>query len=237
MEEEEGGWLPVAAWLAALHLEQYADAFERSELRTVWDCRALTDEGLTRLGVLLPGHRKRILLGVQKAFAEAALPEPPPRKPVPMKRHIFRQGAGTAAPTEPPRCPPLLEPEGAASVALLPPPIPPRVGCRPPVKFSPAASSPEPPPPCSPAPELPPLPAPKAESRARPPLPPLPAKRHQVEGKCQSLKAPPAPSRPPALPPRAGSQHEASRYGAGSGERRVSGGEAGPGGPRAVGSP
>uniref|UniRef100_A0A8C3CKW2 ArfGAP with RhoGAP domain, ankyrin repeat and PH domain 1 n=1 Tax=Cairina moschata TaxID=8855 RepID=A0A8C3CKW2_CAIMO len=103
-----GGWLPVAAWLAALHLEQYAEAFERSELRTVWDCRALTDEGLTRLGVLLPGHRKRILLGVQKAFAEAALPQPPPRKPVPMKRHIFRPGAGTAVPAEPPGSPPLL---------------------------------------------------------------------------------------------------------------------------------
>uniref|UniRef100_A0A8C3CK05 ArfGAP with RhoGAP domain, ankyrin repeat and PH domain 1 n=1 Tax=Cairina moschata TaxID=8855 RepID=A0A8C3CK05_CAIMO len=122
--EEEGGWLPVAAWLAALHLEQYAEAFERSELRTVWDCRALTDEGLTRLGVLLPGHRKRILLGVQKAFAEAALPQPPPRKPVPMKRHIFRPGAGTAVPAEPPGSPPLLAPEGAASSPLLPPPIP-----------------------------------------------------------------------------------------------------------------
>lgn len=219
--EEEGGWLPVAAWLAALHLEQYAEAFERSELRTVWDCRALTDEGLTRLGVLLPGHRKRILLGVQKAFAEAALPQPPPRKPVPMKRHIFRPGAGTAVPAEPPGSPPLLAPEGAASSPLLPPPIPPRVGCRPPVKFSPGASTPEPPPPCSPAPELPPLPAPKAESPARPPLP---AKRHQAGGKCQSLKAPPAPSRPPALPPRAGSQYEASRYGAGNGERWVLGG-------------
>ncbi|XP_068540233.1 arf-GAP with Rho-GAP domain, ANK repeat and PH domain-containing protein 1 isoform X1 [Anas acuta] len=208
--EEEGGWLPVAAWLAALHLEQYAEAFERNELRTVWDCRGLTDEGLTHLGVLLPGHRKRILLGVQKAFAEpTTLPEPPPRKPVPMKRHIFRPGLGTAVPNEPPSSPPLLEPEGAASIPpLLPPPIPPRVGCKPPVKFSPVASAPEPPPPCSPAPpELPPPPAPKAESQARPPLP---AKRHQVGGKCQSLKTPPTPSRPPALPPRAGSQYEAS---------------------------
>lgn len=221
--EEEGGWLPVAAWLAALHLEQYAEAFERNELRTVWDCRGLTDEGLTHLGVLLPGHRKRILLGVQKAFAEATtLPEPPPRKPVPMKRHIFRPGLGTAVPNEPPSSPPLLEPEGAASIPLLPPPIPPRVGCKPPVKFSPVASTPEPPPPCSPAPpELPPPPAPKAESPARPPLP---AKRHQVGGKCQSLKTPPTPSRPPALPPRAGSQYEASRYGAGNWERWVLGG-------------
>ncbi|KAK4829685.1 hypothetical protein QYF61_005978 [Mycteria americana] len=220
---EEGGSLPVAAWLAALHLDQYAESFQRSELRTVWDCRALTDEALTRLGVLLPGHRRRILLGLQKAFAEATLPagtpRPPARKPVPLKRHVFRLSAATAQPEQPePRCPvvpdgsPLLEPEGGASFAQLPPPIPPRVGCRPPIKFSPSlrGGSPEPSPvPRSrpPAPELPSPPAlaekPPAESRARPPLPPLPAKRHQQEEKCQSLKAPPPPSRPPVLPPRA----------------------------------
>ncbi|KAM6212419.1 arf-GAP with Rho-GAP domain, ANK repeat and PH domain-containing protein 1 isoform 2-T2 [Sarcoramphus papa] len=228
---EEGGSLPVAAWLAALHLDQYVESFQRSELWTVWDCRALTDEALTGLGVVLPGHRRRILLGLQKAFTEPTLPagtpQPPARKPVPMKRHVFRLSAATV-PGQPeqleqpePRCPavprgsPLPEPEAGASFAQLPPPIPPRVGCRPPLRFSPllTAGSPEPlPAPRSrpPAPELPSPPAlaekPPAESRARPPLPPLPAKRHQLEGKCQSLKAPPPPSRPPVLPPRAVSQ-------------------------------
>uniref|UniRef100_A0A8B9PCH6 ArfGAP with RhoGAP domain, ankyrin repeat and PH domain 1 n=1 Tax=Apteryx owenii TaxID=8824 RepID=A0A8B9PCH6_APTOW len=244
---EEGASLPVAAWLAALHLDQYVDSFERNELWTVADCRALTDDALTRIGVVLPGHRKRILLGLQKAFAEVSLPaeapELPVRKPVPMKRHIFRLGTGTApgeqedmgdVATPTTGRSPLLEPEGATSFVQLPPPIPPRVGCRPPVKFSPpvTAGSPEPPPvppgrtepppPCPPAPELLPAapgtdkpspgPAP-AEGRTKlpvPPLPPLPAKRHQLEAKCTSLKAPPLPSRPPVLPPRAVSQKAVS---------------------------
>ncbi|OWK62710.1 Arf-GAP with Rho-GAP domain, ANK repeat and PH domain-containing protein 1 [Lonchura striata] len=138
---EEEGSLPVAAWLSALHLDQYVESFQQSELWSVWDCRALTDEGLTRLGVLLPGHRRRILLGLQKAFAEAPLPagaqQPPATKPVPMKRHIFRPSAA-AGPEQP-------EPRGL----------------------------------------------------------PGPAKRHQLETKCQNLKGPPLPDRPPVLPPRA----------------------------------
>lgn len=222
---EEGGSLPVAAWLAALHLDQYAENFHQSELWSVWDCRALTDEALTQLGVVLPGHRRRILLGLQKAFAEATLPtatpQPPARKPVPLKRHIFHlsTAAPPGQPEQPePQCPvvpagsPLLEPERGGSFAQLPPPIPPRVGCRPPVKFSPSLTggSPEPvPTPRSrpPAPEVPSPPAlaekPPAESRARPPLP---AKRHQLEEKGQAPQAPPPPGRPPELPPRATSQ-------------------------------
>ncbi|XP_071421216.1 arf-GAP with Rho-GAP domain, ANK repeat and PH domain-containing protein 1 isoform X1 [Pithys albifrons albifrons] len=225
---EEEGSLPVAAWLAALHLDQYVESFQQSSLWSVWDCRALTDEGLTRLGVLLPGHRRRILLGLQKAFAEAPLPvgnhQCHASKPVPMKRHIFRLSAapGLEQPEQPeqaepwsmpaPSGTPLLEPERAATSTQLPPPIPPRVGCRPPLKFSPLLSggSPEPcPVPRSHPPALedpsPPAPVekPAAESRARPPLPPLPAKRHQLEAKCQSLRGPPLPDRPPVLPPRA----------------------------------
>uniref|UniRef100_A0A8B9N0H7 SAM domain-containing protein n=1 Tax=Accipiter nisus TaxID=211598 RepID=A0A8B9N0H7_9AVES len=196
---EDGGSLPVAAWLAALHLDQYVESFQQSELWTVWDCRALTDEALTRLGVVLPGHRRRILLGLQKAFAETTLPPEQPDPPCPAV----------------PGGSPLLEPEGGANFTQLPPPIPPRVGCRPPVKFSPSLTSGSPETPLvprsrPPAPELPSPPSvaekPLAESRARPPLPPLPAKRHQLEGKCQSLKTPPPPSRPPVLPPRAVSQ-------------------------------
>lgn len=219
---EEEGSLPVAAWLSALHLDQYVESFQQSDLWSVWDCRALTDEGLTRLGVLLPGHRRRILLGLQKAFAEAPVParthQPPATKPVPMKRRIFRLSTATGPEQPETRClpvpggTPLLEPEQGASFTQLPPPIPPRVGCRPPLKFSPSVSggSPEPSPvSCShlPALESPSLPAleekPSADSRVRPPLPPLPAKRHQLETKCQSLKGPPLPERPPVLPPRA----------------------------------
>ncbi|XP_053791155.1 arf-GAP with Rho-GAP domain, ANK repeat and PH domain-containing protein 1 isoform X3 [Vidua chalybeata] len=222
---EEEGSLPVAAWLSALHLDQYVESFQQSELWSVWDCRALTDEGLTHLGVLLPGHRRRILLGLQKAFAEAPLPagthQPPASKPVPMKCHIFRLSTATGLERLEqlgPKClpvpggTPLLEPERGASFTQLPPPIPPRVGCHPPLKFSPSllGDSPEPhPASCSHLPVLedPSPPAlgekPPADSRARPPLPPLPAKQHQLGTKCQSLKGPPLPDRPPVLPPRA----------------------------------
>ncbi|RMC12006.1 hypothetical protein DUI87_11139 [Hirundo rustica rustica] len=133
---EEEGSVPVAAWLSALHLDQYVENFQQSELWSVWDCRALTDEELTRLGVLLPGHRRRILLGLQKAFAEAPMPagahQPPASKPVPMKRHIFRLSAAAGPEQLEPRClpvaggTPLLEPEQGASFTQLPPPIPPR---------------------------------------------------------------------------------------------------------------
>ncbi|XP_037984376.1 arf-GAP with Rho-GAP domain, ANK repeat and PH domain-containing protein 1 isoform X4 [Motacilla alba alba] len=221
---EEEGSLPVAAWLSAFHLDQYVESFQQSGLWSVWDCRALTDEGLTHLGVLLPGHRRRILLGLQKAFAEAPLPtgtpQPPASKPVPMKRHIFRLSTAAGPEQLEPGCLPVpsgtppLEPERGASFTQLPPPIPPRVGCRPPLKFSPlSGDSPEPPvASCShlPALEAPPPPAlgkkPPADGMVRPPLPPLPAKRHQLETKCQSLKGPPLPDRPPMLPPRAVSQ-------------------------------
>ncbi|CAM9603823.1 unnamed protein product [Bubo scandiacus] len=215
---EEGGSLPVATWLAALHLDQYVESFQQSELWTVWDCRALTDEALTHLGVVLPGHRRRILLGLQKAFAEVTLPtgtpQPPPRKPVPMKRHIFRLSTAMV-PEQPPRCPevsggsPLLEPEsGGGSFAQLPPPIPPRVGCRPPLKFSPSLTGGSPEPPAvprshPPAPDPPSPPAlaekPPGESGGRPPLPPLPAKRHQLEAK--SLQVPPPPPPPAGAAP------------------------------------
>ncbi|XP_059322542.1 arf-GAP with Rho-GAP domain, ANK repeat and PH domain-containing protein 1 isoform X1 [Ammospiza nelsoni] len=216
---EEEGSLPVSAWLSAVHLDQYVESFQQSGLWSVWDCRALTDEGLTRLGVLLPGHRRRILLGLQKAFAEAPPPagtqQPPGTRPVPMKRHIFRPSAAAAPEPREPRCPPVpagtppLEPERGAGFPQLPPPIPPRVGCRPPLKFSPSLSGDNPEPPLASCSHLPaledPSPAafgdkPPADSRARPPLP---AKRHQVETKCQSLKGPPVPERPPVLPPRA----------------------------------
>ncbi|XP_074392219.1 arf-GAP with Rho-GAP domain, ANK repeat and PH domain-containing protein 1 isoform X1 [Zonotrichia albicollis] len=212
---EEEGSLPVSAWLSAVHLDQYVESFQQSGLWSVWDCRALTDEELTRLGVLLPGHRRRILLGLQKAFAEAppaGTQQPPGTRPVPMKRHIFRP---SAAPAPEPRCPPVpagtppLEPDRGAGFPQLPPPIPPRVGCRPPLKFSPLLSGDSPEPPLASCSHLPaledPSPAafgdkPPTDSRARPPLP---AKRHQVETKCQSLKGPPVPERPPVLPPRA----------------------------------
>ncbi|XP_074873371.1 arf-GAP with Rho-GAP domain, ANK repeat and PH domain-containing protein 1 isoform X1 [Carettochelys insculpta] len=242
---EEGASLSVAEWLRALHLDQYLENFERDDLWKVSDCRNLTDEALTRMEILLPGHRKRILFGLQKAFAEAPpameRPEPAARRPVPMRRNIFRVSAEAVATREEPelkgdsampaarKSPLLTETENPAGLSQVPPPIPPRLGCRPPVKFSSASlpisaelSSPVPCNPQSPscdfAPLLPaPLPARDKpslgptlpEGKGKPPLPPLPMKRHQLEAKPVSLKVPPLPSRPPLLPPRAASQKTA----------------------------
>ncbi|XP_034615108.1 arf-GAP with Rho-GAP domain, ANK repeat and PH domain-containing protein 1-like [Trachemys scripta elegans] len=245
---EEGASLPVAEWLRALHLDQYLESFEKNDLWKVSDCRNLTDEALTRIGIVLPGHRKRILLGLQKAFMESPLATEGPvvaaRRPVPMKRNIFRVSADAVTTQAEPelkgdsvtpasrKSPLLTELENPAGLSQVPPPIPPRLGCRPPVKFS-SASSPvsaelsptvpcrsEPPPFTDFAPPLPaPLPARDKlslgpavpEGKGKPPLPPLPMKRHQLETKPLSLKVPPLPSRPPLLPPRALSQRTATR--------------------------
>ncbi|XP_057277153.1 arf-GAP with Rho-GAP domain, ANK repeat and PH domain-containing protein 1 [Pezoporus wallicus] len=203
---EEEGSLPVASWLAALHLEQYAGCFQRRELLTVRDCRALTEQSLTQLGVLLPGHRRRILLGLQKAFAEGTPPGAPAPKPVPMKRHVFRVSTAAAPEQEHPRehpepRSPLMELDQGASLTHHPPPIPPRVGCRPPLKFSASlkGGSPEPSPSAPPAPRGASPPPGTTRPPLRTPLPPLPAKRHQLEAKGQ------APQGPPELPPRAAS--------------------------------
>uniref|UniRef100_A0ACB8FFN9 Uncharacterized protein n=2 Tax=Sphaerodactylus townsendi TaxID=933632 RepID=A0ACB8FFN9_9SAUR len=218
--------LPMAEWLRALHLDQYVENFERSDLWCVLDCQHLTDEALTHLGILLPGHRKRILAGLLKAFTESLpaveCPELPPRRPVPMKRSIFRGNvAGAESPTgndsgtsagEKPAS--RQEPETLNPTL---PPIPPRVGCRPPVKFSSPAlpelsstslheppllldlSSPSLSPKLSGGRRGPDTALPE-EARMHP-LPPLPAK--QLKSKLSSLKAPPVPVRPPTLPPRA----------------------------------
>ncbi|XP_061485133.1 arf-GAP with Rho-GAP domain, ANK repeat and PH domain-containing protein 1 isoform X2 [Rhineura floridana] len=223
----QGASLPMTDWLRALHLEQYAESFERNRLWCISDCQHLTDEALTRLGVLLPGHRRRILSGLLKAFTEALPtmegPQLPPRRPVPMKRNIFRTATSSVQPEARSdlampvgdKMPPRREMETARGLPPVPPPIPPRTSCHPPVKFS------------SPAPLelptassfesaslldftspvlLPPLAgdrlSPDTEEAGKQPLPPLPAKRHQLESKPPSQKAPPVPSRPPTLPPR-----------------------------------
>ncbi|XP_038624955.1 arf-GAP with Rho-GAP domain, ANK repeat and PH domain-containing protein 1 isoform X3 [Tachyglossus aculeatus] len=213
----EGETLAVVDWLRALHLEQYASQFEERGLERVAECQSLDEGQLLRMGVLLPGHRKRILSGLQKASSSEPppgpalpCPEAPPR-PVPMKRNIFRRvgPAPTPACNPDPCLGPSLPP--ALGTTPGPPPIPPRKSCQPPVKFSclPPASEPGPAtlrvedpsgPPVTLPPEDPREPG--VPVRPRPSLPPLPAKRHQVENKGPPPPAPPVPSRPPHLPPR-----------------------------------
>ncbi|XP_064000121.1 arf-GAP with Rho-GAP domain, ANK repeat and PH domain-containing protein 1 [Pogoniulus pusillus] len=95
-EEEEGGEgsVPISSWLASLHLQQYTESFQRCQLCQVGDCQALGEEELSQLGVALPGHRRRILMALQKAFPEPpGTPQGPSSRPVPRKRHIFRPAA------------------------------------------------------------------------------------------------------------------------------------------------
>uniref|UniRef100_A0A670ZGT8 SAM domain-containing protein n=1 Tax=Pseudonaja textilis TaxID=8673 RepID=A0A670ZGT8_PSETE len=185
----EGPSLALAEWLRTLRLDQYSEAFEQSQLRCLQDCQPLTDESLLRLGVLLPGHRKRILSALAKVFAESPAGEPKPDLAGPSSKGL-PTGWGSEAPV---------------GLPLIPPPIPPRTSCHPPVKFS--ASFPDFPADVGLDSGLDPSPQPAGErlsplfleEGAKPalaPLPPLPAKRHQLESK------PPVPLRPPTLPPR-----------------------------------
>ncbi|TKS81167.1 Arf-GAP with [Collichthys lucidus] len=53
-------------WLAVLRLEQYSETFQRAGLATLQQCRSLTPDQLERMGITLPGHRRRILASLNK---------------------------------------------------------------------------------------------------------------------------------------------------------------------------
>uniref|UniRef100_A0A8C9QC10 Arf-GAP with Rho-GAP domain, ANK repeat and PH domain-containing protein 1 n=1 Tax=Spermophilus dauricus TaxID=99837 RepID=A0A8C9QC10_SPEDA len=153
----EGGdaALSVAEWLRALHLEQYTGLFEQHGLVWATECQGLSDARLMDMGMLLPGHRRRILAGLLRAHAPPApAPRPTPR-PVPMKRHVFRSPPVS---TTPPESLPTAGQDEMPPAAPPTPPRKPRKSCLPPACFAtPSAAAPD------------------------PVLPPLPAKRHLVE--------------------------------------------------------
>ncbi|XP_055486862.1 arf-GAP with Rho-GAP domain, ANK repeat and PH domain-containing protein 1-like [Leucoraja erinacea] len=62
----EGGSDSVREWLRLLHLEQYAQHFADHRYHLLSDCRAMRSEDLSRIGIYLPGHRKRILSALTK---------------------------------------------------------------------------------------------------------------------------------------------------------------------------
>lgn len=70
----------VPEWLHALHLEQYCAAFQRAGLATLHQCRSLSAAQLERMGITLPGHRRRILTSLFKTHGIA---EPGPRETKP----------------------------------------------------------------------------------------------------------------------------------------------------------
>lgn len=96
--------LDIAVWLAAVHLEQYADTFRRHGLATAGAAQRLGHEELRHLGISATGHRKRILRLLQAGSAEGFLdsqldstmeptpspaPDAQPPKPVPKPRTVF----------------------------------------------------------------------------------------------------------------------------------------------------
>ncbi|XP_061924184.1 arf-GAP with Rho-GAP domain, ANK repeat and PH domain-containing protein 1 isoform X2 [Entelurus aequoreus] len=61
-------------WLSGLRLEQYCEAFEGAGLSTLAECLNLTADQLERMGISLPGHRRRILANLNKS---RDVPSPP----------------------------------------------------------------------------------------------------------------------------------------------------------------
>ncbi|XP_057409127.1 arf-GAP with Rho-GAP domain, ANK repeat and PH domain-containing protein 1 isoform X4 [Balaenoptera acutorostrata] len=200
MAEAGDGALSVAEWLRALHLEQYTRLFEQHGLVWATECRGLSDARLVDMGMLLPGHRRRILAGLLRAHTP---PAPAPRltpRPVPMKRHVFRSLPVPTTPPEP--LPTAGEDEGLPTA----PPIPPRRSCLPPTCFSTPSTS-------APDPVLPPLPAKRHLTELSvPPVPPrtgpprllvsLPAKEEELLSPPPSFSPQPEPEEPLATFPR-----------------------------------
>nr|XP_029509507.1 leucine-rich repeat extensin-like protein 5 isoform X4 [Oncorhynchus nerka] len=65
MSEAEG-CVSVWEWLCALHLDQYFPVFKDAGFGTLLECQGLTQDQLETIGIKLPGHRKRILVSLQK---------------------------------------------------------------------------------------------------------------------------------------------------------------------------
>ncbi|XP_077618360.1 arf-GAP with Rho-GAP domain, ANK repeat and PH domain-containing protein 1 isoform X1 [Crocuta crocuta] len=200
MAEAGDAALSVAEWLRALHLEQYTGLFEQHGLVWATECQGLSDARLVDMGMLLPGHRRRILAGLLRAHTPPTpAPRPTPR-PVPMKRHVFRSPPVPATPPQP--LPSAREDEELPAA----PPIPPRRSCLPPACFSaPSAAARDP--------VLPPLPAKRHLAELNvPPVPPrtgtsrllvsLPSKEEELLSSPLSSPPQPEPEEPPATLPR-----------------------------------
>ncbi|XP_072332023.1 uncharacterized protein [Scyliorhinus torazame] len=186
-------------WLSVIHLEQYTDHFTQNRYQQVSDCWGIRNEDLSRIGVFLPGHRKRILSALNKCRQGALTPEPPQQatltpdpppepseKPIPKKRNIYLCNQHPVSAVQIPSEKPL-------------PPIPPRQSPgRPPERLTPV-----PRPRCTPKAALQPPSSPPAQVPVAPPSEthrrdlPLPPPRQDVPTGTKPL-LPPIPMRPPA---------------------------------------
>ncbi|XP_044143302.1 arf-GAP with Rho-GAP domain, ANK repeat and PH domain-containing protein 1 isoform X1 [Bufo gargarizans] len=205
--------LPVSEWLQSIKLDQYSDVFEKHDIRTVSDVQHLSDEFLSSIGIYLPGHRKRILASLQKSISPDPSLETSTFRPVPKKRNILPKSVSESSCLN---VDPVPNPQPSRTVTS-PPPIPPRTGRGPPLKFSMSppktvspVSAPEthesPRSPASPALKSPAFLLPNEDagfveddvSKGEVPIlaPPLPQKRHKMENKSITGSPPPLPARP-----------------------------------------
>uniref|UniRef100_A0A7N8XZC1 ArfGAP with RhoGAP domain, ankyrin repeat and PH domain 1 n=1 Tax=Mastacembelus armatus TaxID=205130 RepID=A0A7N8XZC1_9TELE len=113
MSQSELPCMNVCDWLCMLHLEQYSEAFQSAGLTTLQQCCNLTADQLERMGIILPGHQRRILASLNKTHGNRDAKE----KPVPKERTRFR-------PNTPVDCPSTLLVSLTSDTSL--PPVPPR---------------------------------------------------------------------------------------------------------------
>ncbi|XP_067841639.1 arf-GAP with Rho-GAP domain, ANK repeat and PH domain-containing protein 1 [Heptranchias perlo] len=120
MLSDEGD-LSIGDWLSVIHLEQYAMHFVENSYQRVSDCWGICNRDLSRIGIFLPGHRKRILSALQKACVDPSserpsTPDPPRQRP--LTPELLRQQAltpdlprmGPSTPDPPRAGPPTPEP-------------------------------------------------------------------------------------------------------------------------------
>ncbi|XP_048018040.1 arf-GAP with Rho-GAP domain, ANK repeat and PH domain-containing protein 1 isoform X2 [Megalobrama amblycephala] len=183
------GSQPVLEWLNGLRLDQYCSAFQEAGLGTLWECQDLTPAKLQRMGVALPGHRKRILGSLRKLFpSEAGMEEDDERedeRPVARERTKFR---------------------GRETENKRLPPVPPRVmPNRPPVPFTPGSVT------TATAPELKETPTPA--ERAKPVPTPRPRPEHlPLKGPAQQLQKSESKRSPDSPTPSSSSSSSSERF-------------------------
>ncbi|XP_078140388.1 uncharacterized protein LOC139931613 [Centroberyx gerrardi] len=88
-------------WLCVLRLEQYSEAFRDAGLATLRECRNLTSDQLERMGITLPGHRRRILASLHKTHLGHPDTHAPTQSDAHSERAEGEQGEGEVVYSKP----------------------------------------------------------------------------------------------------------------------------------------
>uniref|UniRef100_UPI00398EF4A6 arf-GAP with Rho-GAP domain, ANK repeat and PH domain-containing protein 1 n=1 Tax=Pristiophorus japonicus TaxID=55135 RepID=UPI00398EF4A6 len=188
------GEMSIWDLLGVIHLEQYTEHFTDNRYCHVSDCWGIRNEDLSRIGIFLPGHRKRILSALHKARQGLTPDLPTPDCPRPPTPDTPRQKPPTS---DPPR-PPIHDP---ARQRPLTPDAPHQ---RPPT-LDPTRQRPLTPDTPHQRPPTPDLPRQRPLTPEAPPEKPVPKKRNVFPrnlGSLPALRPPPADKPLPPVPPR-----------------------------------